>query len=81
MTFIERAMASLQQQQREAVPGSATEAWLICDRCGDRERITDRTKFAHCPVCDAPRFARDAQGRNLICFSRIDDITNWGDAA
>jgi len=73
--------ASPQSETGATVPGSTSEAHLICDRCGDRERITDRTRFAHCPVCDAPRFSRDAQGRDLVSFSRIDDITTWGQAA
>lgn len=57
------------------------EAHLVCDRCGHRERITERTEFVHCPICDAPRCTRDGQGRDLVSFSRIDDITQWGLAA
>lgn len=45
------------------------DAHLVCDRCGHRERITDRTRFTECPCCAWPRAARDQHGRDVVAWT------------
>lgn len=48
--------------------------FLVCEACGSKEKMTEPIG---CPVCGAPRYAEDKDGKPLVLWSEKSDPTSW----
>ena len=53
--------------------------WLVCQQCGTKELLVERTKFdGGCLHCGGgPRCAENDQGEPMIVWSADNDPTSW----
>lgn len=43
--------------------------YLVCRKCGTREVVLAHTEIVGCKICGAPRFAEDADGKDVFMWS------------